>query len=63
MYKPTDKLQHSFFDFNQPMGLHMNPDNRWGKLADRIPRDEFEVKYANCFRVIQVTLPSLFVWH
>lgn len=29
MYKPIDKLQHSFLDFNQPMGLHMNPDNRW----------------------------------
>lgn len=28
MYKPTDKTQTSFLDFNQPMGLHMNPDNR-----------------------------------
>ena len=37
MYKPIDKLQHSFLDFNQPMGLHMNPDNRWVRLADRIP--------------------------
>ena len=49
MYKPTDKLQHSFLDFNQPMGLHMNPENRWIKLADRIPWDEFEVKYAKLF--------------
>lgn len=49
MYKPIDKLQHSFLDFNQPMGLHMNPDNRWIKLADRIPWDEFEVKYARLF--------------
>lgn len=49
MYKPIDKLQHSFLDFNQPMGLHMNPDNRWIKLADRIPWDEFEVKYAKLF--------------
>ena len=23
MYKPIDKLQHSFLDFNQPMGLHI----------------------------------------
>ena len=50
MYKPIDKLQHSFLDFNQPMGLHMNPDNRWVRLADRIPWDEFEVKYAKLFR-------------
>ena len=49
MYKPIDKLQHSFLDFNQPMGLHMNPDNRWIKLADQIPWDEFEVKYAKLF--------------
>ncbi|MFG6366191.1 hypothetical protein [Schaedlerella sp.] len=37
MYKPVDKSQHSFLDFNQPMGLHMNPDNRWIKHADLIP--------------------------
>ena len=49
MYRPIDKLQHSFLDFNQPMGLHMNPDNRWVKLADRIPWDEFEAKYARLF--------------
>ena len=36
MYKPIDKLQHFFLDFNQPMGLHMNPNNRWVKMADRI---------------------------
>ena len=49
MYKPIDKLQHSFLDFNQPMGLHMNPDNRWIKMAARIPWDEFEIKYAELF--------------
>lgn len=49
MYKPIEKLQHSFLDFNQPMGLHMNPDNRWVRLAERIPWDEFEVKYAKLF--------------
>ncbi len=27
----------------------MNSDNRWIKLADRIPWDEFEVKYARLF--------------
>ena len=49
MYKPIDKSQHSFLDFNQPMGLHMNPDNRWIKMADSIPWDEFEIKYAGLF--------------
>ena len=49
MYKPIDKLQHSFLDFNQPLGLHMKPDNRWIKLADQIPWDMFEAKYAELF--------------
>ncbi len=49
MYKPTDKLHYSFLDFNQPMGLRMNSDNRWIKLADQIPWDEFEAKYARLF--------------
>ena len=62
MYKPIDKLQRSFLDFNQPMGLHMNPDNRWIKMADRIPWDEFEIKYAELFQAIPATLQNHFVW-
>ncbi len=49
MYKPVDKSQGTFFDFNQPMGLHMNPNNRWIKMAELIPWDEFETKYAELF--------------
>ena len=49
MYRPTDRYQRSFLDFNQPMGLHMNSDNRWVKMADSIPWDEFEIKYAGLF--------------
>ena len=49
MYRAIDKSQHSFLDFNQPMGLHMNPDNRWIKLADTIPWEMFEEKYAELF--------------
>lgn len=50
MYKSNDKLQSSFLDFNQPMGLHMNPDNRWIKMADMIPWDAFEIKYKDLFK-------------
>lgn len=49
MYKPIDKLQHTFLDFNQPLGLRMNPNNRWIKMADSIPWDVFEEKYAKLF--------------
>lgn len=36
MYKYTDNTQSNFLDFNQPIGLHMNPENRWVKMADAI---------------------------
>jgi hypothetical protein len=49
MNKPTNKSQNSFLDFNQPIGLHMNPNNRWIKMADLVPWDEFETKYAGLF--------------
>ena len=49
MYKPADKTQTSFLDFDQPMGLHMNPDNRWIQMADKIPWELFEIKYAGLF--------------
>ena len=50
MYKSDNKLQSSFLDFNQPMGLHMNPENRWIKMADMIPWDVFEKKYKHLFK-------------
>lgn len=49
MYRPTDRSQHSFLDFTQPMGRHMNPDNQWVKMADSTPWDEYEIKYAGLF--------------
>ena len=45
MYKCTDNTQSSFLSFNQPRGLHMNPENRWVKMADAIPWEIFEKKY------------------
>ena len=51
MYKSSDKSQSSFLDFNQPIGLHMNPNNRWIKMADSIPWDVFEKKYKRLFKV------------
>lgn len=49
MYKPTDRRQPSFLDFNQPMRLKMNPENRWIKMAEHIPWDAFKTKYASLF--------------
>ncbi|MGM0110040.1 IS5 family transposase [Enterococcus sp. DIV0187] len=50
MYKPHIHTQLSFEDFNQPIGLKMNPENRWIKKAERIPWLELEKSYAKNFR-------------
>lgn len=49
MYRPIDRTLHSFLDFNQPIRLHMNSNNRWTKMTDSIPWDEFKIKYADLF--------------
>jgi len=50
MYKPHNHTQLSFEDFNQPIGLKMNPENRWIKKAERIPWMELEKSYVKNFR-------------
>lgn len=50
MYKYTDNTQSNFLDFNRPIGLHMNPENRWVKMADAIPWEIFEKKYSRLFK-------------
>lgn len=37
MYKPVNKAQSSFLDFNQPLGRHMNLKNWWVKMVDSVP--------------------------
>ena len=45
MYKYRSK-QISLTDFNTPVGMKLNPDNRWVKKAEMIPWDEIEQRYA-----------------
>ena len=49
MYKFKKEKQISFTDFNQPLGLQMNPDNRWVKKAEMIPWETIEAEYARLF--------------
>jgi len=49
MYKKEAKEQLSFEDFYLPFGGRMNGNNRWIKLAERIPWEEFEEEYAKGF--------------
>jgi len=49
MYKITDSSQRNFLNFNQPLGLSMDPQNRWVKMADSIPWSQFEESYSQLF--------------
>lgn len=49
MYKKIQNRQFGLKDFNQPIGLEMNPNNRWVVKASNIPWDEIEEKYASLF--------------
>ena len=49
MYKKDRLRQLGLADFNQPVGLKMNPENRWIKKASIIPWDEIEDRYADLF--------------
>lgn len=53
MYKFDRNHQFKLSDFNQPMGLTMNPENRWVKKAAAIPWNEIEEKYAALFPSIK----------
>ena len=46
MYKLKDIRQQEFENFYLPFEGSLNPKNRWVKLAEIIPWEEFEQKYA-----------------
>jgi hypothetical protein len=48
MYKLQDR-QINFDDFNQPLGLELDPNNRWVKKSKIIPWDEIESDYSSLF--------------
>ena len=49
MYKKDRLRQLGLADFNQPIGLKMNPENRWVKKAETIPWLAIEDRYAELF--------------
>ena len=50
MYKFDRNHQYSLSNFNQPLGMEMNPENRWVKKAAMIPWEEIEDRYADLFQ-------------
>lgn len=69
MYKFNKEKQLSFTDFNQPLGLQMNENNRWIKKAEMIPWETIEAEYAKLFpsktgmpaKPLQMALGSLLI--
>ena len=49
MYKKTTDRQMLLSDFNCPMGLTLDPENRWVKKAALIPWNKIEERYAALF--------------
>ena len=49
MYKQESKEQLKFEDFYTPFGGQLRKDNRWVRLAELIPWEELEEKYAKQF--------------
>ena len=49
MYKKDRNHQLAFTDFDQPLGIQMNPKNRWVVKAKTIPWEKIEDKYAGLF--------------
>ena len=51
MYKFERYRQLGLADFNQPVGFKMDPENRWVKKSETIPRTLLRKSMQNCFRV------------
>ena len=51
MYIPDKRKTHQieFNDFNQSCGMALDPENEWAKLADALPWNRMEAKYAMMF--------------
>ena len=50
MYRKDRNHQFGLSEFNQPLGLKLNPKNRWVVKAETIPWDDIEDRYAKLFK-------------
>lgn len=49
MYRKRSNRQLSFEDFGQPVGMRLDPNNRWVLRAETIPWEKIEERYATLF--------------
>jgi hypothetical protein len=62
MYRREHRDQLSFKDFFLPFGGHLSGDNRWIKLAELIPWDEWRMTMHPSFARGLVLQRSHFAW-
>lgn len=63
MYKFEPYRQLGSADFEQPVGLKMNPGNCWIKKAETIPWDAIEKSMPDFFQVKPEYRQNLSGWH
>jgi IS5 family transposase len=51
MYKKQTNRQLTIYDFDQPLGLTMNPENRWVKKQIRFPGQSLKISTLLCSAV------------
>ena len=63
MYKFERYRQLGLANFKQPVGLKMNPKNRWIKKGETIPWDAIEKSFPDFFQVKPECRQNLSGWH
>lgn len=69
MYKKDRNRQYCITDFDQPMGMKLDTENRWMKKSETIPWNDVEDRYAELFpsntgmpaKPLRMTLGSLLI--
>jgi len=62
IYKKNRNKQFTLTDFNQPMGLRLNQENKWIKKAELIPWNRIEDRYVAFFESNTGTVAKPLLW-
>lgn len=62
MYKIQKNVQLTFEDFDQPMALSLNPNNRWIKKQSSSPGSNLNLNTRRILKTKKEMSQNLFVW-
>ena len=63
MYRKAELAPRPPSEFELPFAGKLSADNRWVKMVELIPWNEFEAEYAKNFPREKGVQPNLFGWH